>query len=131
MTRAMAQAGITPSDVNYINAHGTASPLGDRTEIAAISEAFAGARPGPWINSTKSLTGHCMSAAGVIEAIACVLQIDGGFAHANLNLEEPIESGLRLVGPCAQPCEIEYALSNCFGFGGINSSVIFKRAEER
>lgn len=127
MLRAIADGGIEVSDVDYVNAHGSSSPLGDEYECAALREVFGVGGKRPWVNSTKSLTGHCMYAAGVIELIACAVQVNHGFLHPNLNLEEPIAADLRFVGQRAQPAELDYALSNSFGFGGINSSVLLKK----
>jgi malonyl-ACP decarboxylase len=126
MQAAISAAHISPDQIGYLNAHGTATPLGDRTECAAIHAVFKNnARDLP-INSTKSLTGHCFSASGLIELVACVLQLHGGFAHPNRNLENPIDPDLHFVGQQAEALATDYALSNAFGFGGINSTAIIK-----
>jgi malonyl-ACP decarboxylase len=127
MQDALDAAGLSPQEIDYINAHGTSSPLGDRTECAAIRKTFAGHAGSVWINATKALTGHCISASGVLEGVACVLQIQGGFLHPNVNLERPIDRELRFVGPQSLEVDVEYALSNAFGFGGINSTFVFRR----
>ena len=127
MRLALAVAGLDPGQIGYLNSHGTSSPLGDRTECAAIKTVFRNHLQDLWINSTKSLTGHCFSASGVIELIACVLQLNAGFVHPNRNLDSPIDPELKLVGIRAEPLHTEYALSNGFGFGGMNSSVVVRK----
>ncbi|MBB5953759.1 malonyl-ACP decarboxylase [Saccharothrix tamanrassetensis] len=126
MGRALRAAGVEPDGIDYVNAHGTASRLGDETEVAALHAVFGPARP--WVNSTKGLTGHCLGAAGVVEAVATVAQLTGGFAHPNVNLDRPVDDRTRFVGAVAQPAGLRRALSNGFGFGGINSAVVFARA---
>ncbi|MET9482764.1 beta-ketoacyl synthase N-terminal-like domain-containing protein [Streptomyces sp. NPDC006638] len=131
MTAALRMAGLAPEAVGYVNAHGTGSALGDRTEAAALRQVF-GEGPGrPWINATKALTGHCLYAAGVVEAVATVLQLSGGFVHPNINLRRPIDPGLRFTGRTARPADLSYALSNSFGFGGINTSILLAAAPGR
>jgi malonyl-ACP decarboxylase len=124
MREALEQAGA--STVDYLNAHGTGTPAGDEAECEAIASVFAGA-PGPWINSTKALTGHTLYAAGIVEAVATVIQMNGGFVHANPGLRVPIAPGLRFAGRVAEEAKIEVALSNSFSVGGINSSVVLRR----
>jgi malonyl-ACP decarboxylase len=127
MQLALSCANLDPGRIGYINAHGTSSPLGDRTEAAAIKSLFRDHLSDIWINSTKSLTGHCFSASGVIELIACLLQLNNGFVHPNRNLDSPIDPELKLVSVNAQPLNAEYALSNGFGFGGMNSSLVVRK----
>jgi 3-oxoacyl-[acyl-carrier-protein] synthase II len=117
-------------EVQHVNAHATSTPVGDRGELAAIRAVF-GDRSGPAVTSTKSATGHLLGAAGGLEAIFTILALRDGVAPATLNLSSPDEAagGLDLVGGSARPLAIEHALSNGFGFGGVNASVIFKRAE--
>lgn len=124
MAAALRMAGVPPEAVGYVNAHGTGSALGDRTEAAALRRVFGGGPDGPWINATKALTGHCLYAAGVVEAVATVLQLRGGFVHPNVNLHRPIDPALRFVGRTARPADFSYALSNGFGFGGIDTSIL-------
>jgi len=131
MRKALQMAKLSPSDVAYVNTHGTASILGDMTEIAALKEIFGAELPRVWLNSTKSLTGHCLTAAGAIEAIATILQMNHGFVHPNLNLEQPIDETCRFVGQERQSATIDVALSNSFGFGGINSSIVLKKWSPR
>ncbi len=128
MTQALAQAGITPAQVQHLNAHATSTPVGDKGELAAIRSVF-GAGQGPAITSTKSATGHLLGAAGGLEAIFTVLALRDQIAPATLNLEHPDEAaeGLDIVSGQARPMAMEYALSNGFGFGGVNASVLFKR----
>ena len=129
MLLAIAGSGLSLSDIGYVNAHGSSSPLGDLTEAEAIREVFGELASEIWINSTKGLTGHCLQSAGVVEVIATVLQMQEGFIHPNRNLEEPIRDGLRFSGATAVETRIETALSNSFGFGGINSSVVLTRGQ--
>nr|BFE59928.1 polyketide biosynthesis malonyl-ACP decarboxylase PksF [Dactylosporangium thailandense] len=123
MTAALAAAGRTPGEVGYVNAHGTGSPLGDRTEAAALCRVFGTGPDRPWVNATKALTGHCLYAAGVVEAVATIAQLRGGFLHPNPRLSRPIEPALRLVGAEPVAARPVLALSNGFGFGGINTSI--------
>jgi malonyl-ACP decarboxylase len=127
MQGALTDSSIAPDQIGYLNAHGTGTPLGDRTECSAINAVFQNHVANLLVNSTKSLTGHCFSASGVIELVASVLQLNNGFAHPNPNLENPIDSELHFVGAEPEPLATEYALSNGFGFGGINSSIVVKR----
>ncbi|MEJ2691597.1 MAG: beta-ketoacyl synthase N-terminal-like domain-containing protein [Candidatus Thiodiazotropha sp.] len=127
MFAALGEAGLDPGRVDYLNAHGTSSPLGDITEIKAIKSAFPGLDGHLWINSTKSLTGHCLSSAGVIEAIATVVQMQNGFLHPNRNLDEPIDDKCRFCGSEAENFQVGIAMSNSFGFGGINTSIVLKK----
>jgi malonyl-ACP decarboxylase len=129
MTEAIARAGLAPTDIGYVNAHGTSSPLGDHTEVRALRRVFEAARVRPVINSTKGWVGHCLSAAGVVEAIAVIAQLAGDFVHPSANLERPIDAACRFAGAAAEPARLAFALSNAFGFGGINTSVVIARPE--
>lgn len=129
MREALAQAGLAPDQVDFVSTHGTSSALGDRVEAAALREVF-GAAGGPWLNATKALTGHCLSAAGLVGAVAAVLQLRGGYLHPNPNLEHPIDPSLGWVGAEARAHTSRVAMSNSFGFGGISSSQIFTRCQE-
>ncbi len=128
MTQALRQAGIEASQVQYLNAHATSTPVGDKGELAAIKTVF-GASGHPAISSTKSATGHLLGAAGGIEAIFTVLALRDQIAPMTLNLDNPdaLAHGLDMVRGKARPMPIEYALSNGFGFGGVNASVLFRR----
>jgi 3-oxoacyl-[acyl-carrier-protein] synthase II len=127
MEQAIADAGISKEDVNYINAHATSTPAGDMCEIEAIRKVFGDHAPKIKINSTKSMTGHCLGAAGGIEAIAVIQAIQTGKVHPTINLDDP-EPGiadLDVVGKEALDLKINAALSNSFGFGGHNSILVF------
>ncbi|GGP51624.1 beta-ketoacyl synthase N-terminal-like domain-containing protein [Saccharothrix coeruleofusca] len=124
---ALRRAGVRPHELSYVNGHGSASPLGDATEVRALRAALGVDFRVPVVNSTKGLTGHCLTAAGVVEAVAAVVQLDGGFAHPNANLDHPIDPEVRFAGPVARSMPVEVALSSSFGFGGFNSAVVFTR----
>ena len=129
MKKALEIADIDGKEIGYINAHATSTPMGDEIEVAAIKKVFDKNLKHIWVNSTKSLTGHCLYSAGLIELIATILEMRGGFVHPNLNLEEPIDTELNLVGNMAREVQFDYAMSNSFGFGGINTCVIIKRGK--
>ncbi len=128
MQIAIAQAGIEASAIAHLNAHATSTPLGDNGELAAIRSVF-GTNRSVAISATKSSTGHLLGAAGGIEAIFTVLALRDQIAPQTLNLEQPdpAAEGLDIVAGASRPIAIEYALSNGFGFGGVNASVLFKR----
>ncbi|MBH2076030.1 MAG: beta-ketoacyl-ACP synthase II [Pseudomonadales bacterium] len=128
MSLALAQAGISPAQVQHLNAHATSTPVGDLGELAAIKSLF-GADNNIAVTSTKSATGHLLGAAGGIEAIFTLLAIRDQVVPATLNFEnpDPAAQGVDIVHGQARPMAIEYALSNGFGFGGVNASVLFKR----
>ncbi|MBD8472875.1 beta-ketoacyl-ACP synthase II [Pseudomonas sp. CFBP 8770] len=132
MEQALRQGGIDAQDVQHINAHATSTPVGDKGELAAIRALF-GTRSGLAVTSTKSATGHLLGAAGGIEAIFTVLALRDQIAPPTLNLQTPDEAadGLDLVGPTARKTAMTYALSNGFGFGGVNASALFRRWEGR
>lgn len=125
MQQALAKATLSVHDIQYINTHGSSSPLGDETEIIAIKEMLGSAVHDVWLNSTKSITGHCLWSAGVVEVIATLLQMQKGFLHPNLNLDHPIDQDCRFVSTSSIPYSVHAALSNSFGFGGINTSIAF------
>jgi malonyl-ACP decarboxylase len=129
MRLAMREAGVEPADIGYVNAHGSSSVLGDQVECEALVSVFRDHLAGPPINSTKSLTGHCMFAAGVIEFIASAIQLNERFLHPNLNLGNPQDTRLNFAGPNVQPLQAKLALSNSFGFGGFNSTVVLSSRE--
>ncbi|EJM58689.1 beta-ketoacyl-ACP synthase II [Pseudomonas sp. GM48] len=128
MSLALAQAGVSPAQVQHLNAHATSTPVGDLGELAAIKALF-GAQNGIAVTSTKSATGHLLGAAGGLEAIFTLLAIRDQIVPATLNFEnpDPATEGVDIVHGNARPMAIEYALSNGFGFGGVNASVLFKR----
>jgi malonyl-ACP decarboxylase len=126
MRAALRQSNVAATDVDYLNTHGTASPLGDSTEVAAIERVFGDHFPNVWLNATKGLTGHCLNSAGVVEVIATVIQMSQGFVHPNANLEVPIHDTARFCGATAVRQPIHVAMSNAFGFGGINTSIVLR-----
>ncbi|MDP3856000.1 beta-ketoacyl-ACP synthase II [Phenylobacterium sp.] len=130
MRIALAQAGVEPSVVDHLNAHATSTPVGDKGELAAVKAVF-GTGKGPAISSTKSATGHLLGAAGGLEAVFAILALRDGVIPPTLNLETPDEAaeGLDLVALTARKADLDYVLSNGFGFGGVNASVLFKRWE--
>ncbi|XP_040381994.1 3-oxoacyl-[acyl-carrier-protein] synthase II, chloroplastic-like [Oryza brachyantha] len=124
--KALADSGVAREEINYVNAHATSTQSGDVKEYEAIVRCF-GQNPQLRVNSTKSMTGHLIGAAGGIEAVAAVQAIRTGWVHPNLNLENPektVDVGV-LVGSKKERCEVNVALSNSFGFGGHNSSILF------
>jgi 3-oxoacyl-[acyl-carrier-protein] synthase II len=129
MKAALRSAGVTPDQVQYVNAHGTSTPLGDDIELSAVERLWGNAAKGLAMSSTKSSTGHLLGAAGAVEAIFSILAIRDNVAPPTLNLEEPSrESPIDRVAKVAQERKIEVALSNSFGFGGTNASVVFRAA---
>lgn len=129
MRAAIAAAGLVPAQIDYINTHGTASLKGDQAEVSAIKQVFGNGHC-PWINASKALTGHCMTSAGIVEAIACAVQIQGSFLHGNPNLTTPIDTRLRWVSQEAEAIPIRTALSNSFGFGGVNTSIVIDNGSD-
>jgi 3-oxoacyl-[acyl-carrier-protein] synthase II len=129
MKNALRNGRIDPSAIQYVNAHGTSTPLGDDLELEAVERLFADAAKGLAMSSTKSATGHLLGAAGAVEAIFSILAIRDNVAPPTLNLESPSkESVIDRVAKSAQERRITTALSNSFGFGGTNASVIFRAA---
>lgn len=130
--RALTMAGISPTDIDYINAHGTSTPIGDEIELRLLDRLFGGEKKGkqPLVSSTKSSTGHLLGAAGATEAIFSLLAIQNGIVPATVNLDEPcFDTCLDLVPYRPKARDITYAMSNSFGFGGTNVSLIFKKME--
>jgi len=129
MQGAIAQAGVEAADIDYINAHGTSTPLGDEIELGAVERLFGQAAGKTAMSSTKSAIGHLLGAAGAVEAAFTVLALRDQIAPPTINLENPsVDSPIDLVPNAAKPMTIDVALSNSFGFGGTNASVVFKRA---
>lgn len=129
MSAALKDSGMDASDIGYVNAHGTSTPMGDEIEIRAVEKLFAGKTEGLKLSSTKSATGHLLGAAGAIEAIFSILAIRDQIVPPTLNLEDPsVETNIDLVPLKAQKAEISAAMSNSFGFGGTNAAVIFAKA---
>ncbi|WP_059006295.1 beta-ketoacyl synthase N-terminal-like domain-containing protein [Streptomyces specialis] len=124
MRAALDRAGIAAGDLAYVSAHGTGSPLGDRTEAAALRAVLGPAAGRVWVNATKALTGHCLASAGVLEAVATVAQMRGGFVHPQPRLTDPITADLRFTRGETAAAVIPFALSNGFGLGGIHTAVV-------
>jgi 3-oxoacyl-[acyl-carrier-protein] synthase II len=132
MGAALESAGIQPSQVDYINAHGTSTPHGDKVETIAIKRCFGDHAKALPVSSTKSMTGHLLGAAGGLEAGITVLAVHHQIVPPTINLDHPDpECDLDYVPNAARPARIVYALSNSFGFGGTNAALLFKRYEER
>jgi 3-oxoacyl-[acyl-carrier-protein] synthase II len=128
MKAAIKDAGIEPADVDYINAHGTSTPLGDEIELGAVERLMGTAAAKLTMSSTKSATGHLLGAAGAIEAAFTCLAIRDQIAPPTINLDNPsVETPIDLAPNKAKPMEIKIAMSNSFGFGGTNASVVFKQ----
>ncbi|XP_064954062.1 3-oxoacyl-[acyl-carrier-protein] synthase II, chloroplastic-like [Musa acuminata AAA Group] len=129
--KALSDSGVSREDVNYVNAHATSTPSGDLKEFQALIRSF-GNNPELRVNSTKSMTGHLLGAAGTVEAVAVVQAIRTGWVHPNINLDNPEESvdASVLVGAKKERLDVKVALSNSFGFGGHNSSILFAPYEE-
>ena len=130
MEFAITDAGITPADVTYINAHGTSTKYNDQFETEAIKETFGEAANNVQISSTKSMTGHMLGAAGGVEAIICAKAIEDSFIPATINYENPDpDCDLDIVPNVGRNCEVNYAMSNSLGFGGHNATIVFKKYE--
>ncbi len=130
MKAALRNGGLTASDIQYVNAHGTSTPLGDDLELEAVERLFGDHARNVAMSSTKSATGHLLGAAGAIEAIFSILAIRDGVAPPTLNLDEPSRTSvIDRVAKVAQQRKINVALSNSFGFGGTNASVIFRAVD--
>jgi 3-oxoacyl-[acyl-carrier-protein] synthase II len=128
MTMALKRAGLNPEDIDYINAHGTSTPVGDMIELGAVRRLFADKAPNLSMSSTKSAIGHLLGAAGAVEAIFSIKAVTDGVVPPTLNLDDPDEGtqGMDLVPKVAKQRKVRAALSNSFGFGGTNASLIFK-----
>lgn len=127
MQSALKDAGLNPADVDYINAHGTSTGLGDVGELAAVQDLFAGVPVS--MSSTKSMTGHLLGAAGAVETIFCALAIRDGVVPPTINLDDPEDAvgNFDLVPHVAKERQVDVALSNSFGFGGTNASLVLKK----
>ncbi len=130
MKAAMKRANVGPEDIDYINAHGTSTPMGDEIELGAVERLFGNATGGLAMSSTKSATGHLLGAAGAVEAIFSVLSIENNLTPPTLNLDNPsVNTAIDLVPHTAKKREISTVLSNSFGFGGTNASLILRRVD--
>jgi malonyl-ACP decarboxylase len=123
---ALAHAGWPAGQIDYINPHGTGSVIGDETEMAALR---ANGLAGAWLNASKALIGHGLSAAGAVEVIATLLQMREGKLHPTRNLDHPIDTGMKWVGPSAVHHRIEHALTLSMGFGGMNTALCWQREQ--
>ena len=135
MRLAIKDAGIKPEEVDYVNTHGTSTPLGDVTEVKAIQRVFGEHVYDMNLDSTKSMTGHLIGATGAVEALACIMALKDGIIPPTINhdpedLDENIDYRINFTFGKAQKRDIKYALSNTFGFGGHNACLIFKKWEE-
>jgi len=127
MEAALKRAGMNPDEIDYVNAHGTSTPLGDEIELNAVARLFGGAADKLAMSSTKSAIGHLLGAAGAVEAIFSVMAMNEGVLPPTLNLDNPLDSqGIDLVAHQAQERPVKAALSNSFGFGGTNASLVFR-----
>jgi len=131
MRNALFDSGITPAEVDYINAHGTSTPLNDLYETQAVKTVFGEENPGVPVSSTKSMTGHMLGAAGGVEAVFTAMAIRDGIIPPTINLDEPDpECDLDYVPNRAREKEIQVAMSNTFGFGGVNATLVLKKFVE-
>lgn len=129
MTRAMDDAGVTPDDIDYINAHATSTPQGDDYEAIALDRLFSGKKA--LISSTKSMTGHECWMAGASEAVYCVLMMQNNFVAPNINLDQPSEKAANLnIARTTAEMPLDIVLSNSFGFGGTNSALVLKKVTD-
>jgi 3-oxoacyl-[acyl-carrier-protein] synthase II len=128
MQMALKKAGMQPSDIDYINAHGTSTPMGDELELGAVRRLFGDAIQTVSMSSTKSAIGHLLGGAGAVEAIFCILALRDQIVPPTLNLDNPSDSceGVDLVPHVAKKRVVRAALNNSFGFGGTNASLIIK-----
>lgn len=131
MHAAIKRAGISPAEIDYINAHGTSTPLGDEIEVGAVHRLLGNAAARTCMSSTKSSIGHLLGAAGAVEAIFSLLAMRDGIAPPTINLDHPsVETPIDLVPHHAKKRDIDVVLSNSFGFGGTNVSLVFRRLED-
>jgi len=131
MNAAIRDAGLNSSDVDYVNAHGTSTPLGDKAELQAVRRTFGNDLDSVMVSSTKSMTGHLLGAAGGVEAIFSVLALYHGVVPPTINLDSPDDEfeGVDLVPHTAREADLRVAISNSFGFGGTNGTVLFTRLD--
>jgi 3-oxoacyl-[acyl-carrier-protein] synthase II len=130
MQAALRSAELNTADIDYVNAHGTSTPLGDEIELGAVTRLFGSDMASVSMSSTKSAIGHLLGAAGAVEAIFSILSIRDQIVPPTLNLDDPSDgcAGVDLVPKQAKERRVRAALSNSFGFGGTNATVIFKEA---
>jgi len=131
MRMALNDAGLEPSDVGYVNAHGTSTPMGDEIEVRAVERLFGDAAANLSMSATKSMTGHLLGAAGAIECIFCILALRDQTAPPTINLDNPsLDTKIDLVPHTAKSITAHAAMSNSFGFGGTNAAVVFAKAPD-
>jgi len=124
MQAAIADAGLSPADIDYVNAHGTSTPPNDRVETHALKRVFG--ESVPLVSSTKSMTGHTLGAAGALESVFCILALQNSVVPPTINLDNPDPAcDLDYVAKKARPADIRYAMTNSLGFGGHNASLVF------
>jgi 3-oxoacyl-[acyl-carrier-protein] synthase II len=130
--QAMQDGGVTCADIDYVNPHATATPVGDRNETWALKDIFGDNASRLLVSGTKSMTGHLLGAAGAVEGIFCALSIRDGKVPPTINLDnlDPDCAGLDIVSGQARSADIRHVLSNSFGFGGTNAALVFKRYED-
>jgi 3-oxoacyl-[acyl-carrier-protein] synthase II len=129
MSAALKRSGLSTDDIDYVNAHGTSTPMGDEIELGAVRRILGSAADQVSMSSTKSSVGHLLGAAGAVEAIFSVLAMRDGVVPPTLNLDEPSEScaGMDLVPHKAKERDVRAIMTNSFGFGGTNASLVLKR----
>jgi 3-oxoacyl-[acyl-carrier-protein] synthase II len=132
MQMALRKAGVEPADIDYINAHGTSTPLGDELELGAVRRLFGDAISTVSMSSTKSAIGHLLGGAGAVESIFCILALRDQIVPPTLNLDNPSESceGVDLVPKQAKKRQVRAVLNNSFGFGGTNASLVMRKIED-
>ena len=131
MEMALRKAGVTPAEIDYINAHGTSTPLGDELELGAVRRLFGDAISGVSMSSTKSAIGHLLGGAGAVESIFCILAMRDQIVPPTLNLDNPSDSceGVDLVPKKAKDRSVQAVLNNSFGFGGTNASLVMRKID--
>jgi 3-oxoacyl-[acyl-carrier-protein] synthase II len=130
MNASLARAGVDPSQIDYINSHGTSTPLGDEIELGAVERMLGASVSGATMSSTKGAIGHLLGAAGAVEAAFTALAIRDQIAPPTINLDNPsVDTAIDLVAHTAKRMAINTALSNSFGFGGTNASLVFKKVQ--
>jgi 3-oxoacyl-[acyl-carrier-protein] synthase II len=130
MRAALKRAGITADEIDYVNAHGTSTPMGDEIELGAVERLFANSAGNLAMSSTKSAIGHLLGAAGSVEAIFSILAMRDNIAPPTLNLDNPsVSTSIDLVPHKPKKKQIDTVLSNSFGFGGTNASLVMRRLD--
>ena len=131
MYRALGDAGLAPTDVDYVNAHGTSTQMNDKCETLAIKKVFGAHAYELMVSSTKSMTGHLLGAAGACGVAACLFAVETGIVPATINYEEPDpDCDLDYVPNTTRNAKVDVAMSNAFGFGGHNGVIVVKRFQE-